>query len=123
MRGRKSEKCRLHDIPEAAGQRGELPLNAVARKIEPLDLPFHALQEDALLAVGVLIGVDDIPAVAMDEAGDLRDQALLIGAGKEERRRRALSRHAGSLGATGNSVQRGTCSILESAGVPAFGGD
>ena len=49
--------------------------------VEAVQLPFDALEEDALLLVCVLIGVDDVAAVAIEEVGDGRDQALLIGAG------------------------------------------
>ena len=43
-----------------------------------------AHQEEARFFVGVLVGVEDVAAVAVDEVGDGGDFALRIGAGNEE---------------------------------------
>ena len=44
-------------------------------------MKFETRQEDAGFEVGVLVRLENVAAVAEDEAGDSRDQALLVGAG------------------------------------------
>ncbi len=66
---------------EAQGDRLERRPNLLAGDVEALQLPLDALQEDALLLVGVLVGVDDVAAVAEEEVGDGRHQPLLVAAG------------------------------------------
>ena len=51
---------------------------------EALQLPLHALEEDPLLGVGVLVGVDDVAVVPVEEVGDSGHQPLLVGAGEEQ---------------------------------------
>ena len=46
----------------------------------------HALEEQLLVDVGVLVELQDVAAVARDEVGDRRHDALLVGAGDEQHR-------------------------------------
>ncbi len=55
--------------------------HGILRRVgEPLD----PLEERASFGVGVLIGVDHVPAAAIDELGDAGDQAAPVGPGQEE---------------------------------------
>ena len=51
---------------------------------EVLQLPFDAHEEDAVLAVDVLVEVDDVACVVGDEACDLGDDARLVGAVEQQ---------------------------------------
>ena len=51
-----------------------------ARDLEPLQIPFHARQKDSCLQIGVLVGVQDVTAVAKDETGNLGHQPFPVGA-------------------------------------------
>ena len=61
---------------------GEVFLREVDVEIFGIELDAH--QEEAGLFVGVLVGVQDVAAVAVDEVGDGGDFAFAVGAGDEE---------------------------------------
>ena len=56
----------------------------VASEVEAVELELHPLEEDVLVGVGVLLGVDDVAVVPVEEAGHLGDDALLVRAGEQE---------------------------------------
>ena len=69
---------------EALGDRFEGGLDLVPSEVEPVELELHALEEDVLVGVGVLLGVDDVAVVPVEEAGHFSDDALLVRAGEQE---------------------------------------
>src|ERR1700675_4583779 len=66
---------------ELFGQRMELRRNLVAGDLESVKMELEARQEDPGFEVGVLIRLENVAAVAKNEAGDTRNQALLVRAG------------------------------------------
>ena len=62
---------------------------------EAVELPLDALEEDVLLAVGVLVGVDDVAVVAVEEVGDGGDEPLLVAAGEQQDRGDAVRHQTG----------------------------
>ena len=69
---------------EPLGDRLERLTDLLAGDAEAGQLPLDALEEDALLGVGVLVGVDDVALVAVQEIGHRGHQALLVRAGEEQ---------------------------------------
>ena len=63
---------------EALGNGSESRCDLLTRQREAVELPLDPLQECALLLVGVLVGVDDVPVVLVEERRDRRDEALLV---------------------------------------------
>jgi hypothetical protein len=77
-------EAQLPRHPEPLGDGPERRGDLCARKAERGEVPFDALQEDPLLEVRVLVGVDDVAVVAVDEVGHRGDEALLIGARQQQ---------------------------------------
>ena len=85
---RRALEAHLHG--EARGDVGEGGVEAVAtveRQREAVELPLDAHEEELELGVLVLVGVHDVGAVAVEELGDGGDDAALVGAVDEQRRR------------------------------------
>ena len=57
----------------------------IGGNLESIEVKFEAGEKDAGFHVGVLVRLEDISAIAENEVGDSRDQALLIGTGNEQR--------------------------------------
>ena len=71
----------------------ERGLDLVAAEVEAVEHELDPLEEHAVGAVGVLLGVDDVAAVAVDEVGDGRDDPGLVGARQQQRPRSSTARH------------------------------
>jgi len=57
-----------------------LKFGAEGGEVEAIERPFDAHEEEAGFVVLMLIGVDDVGAEAVEQAGDRGDQALAVGA-------------------------------------------
>jgi hypothetical protein len=58
--------------------------NPFTRNLKALQLPFRAGQKNAGLKVGVLVEVENVPAVAKDEVGNSGNQSTLIWTGDNQ---------------------------------------
>ena len=74
---------------EAFDDRSERGLDLVAGEVEAVEQELDPLEEHAVGAVGVLLRVDDVAAVAVHEVGDGRDDTGLVGAREQQHRGRA----------------------------------
>ena len=80
-RGRSSLKWTLTSMSNRSAtllRRGRV----VALEGEAVELELDPLEEHAVDVVGVLLGVDDVAAVAPHEVGDRGDDAGAVGAGQ-----------------------------------------
>ena len=81
-----------------------------------------ALEEDPRDGVGVLVGVEDVGAVPVEELGERRDDAALVGAGDQQRGGRVWSSLAcGSLRETCVLVTRAKVSESRQKKAPRAG--
>ena len=69
---------------ELRGDGGERLEDAGPLEREALELELDPLEEHAVGAIGVLLGVDDVAAVAPHEVGDGRDDARSVRAGEQQ---------------------------------------
>ena len=67
---------------------GDVLADLVARDEECVELPFYSHEEDAVLAVDVLVEVDDVALVVRNELGDVGYDALPVGAVEQQDGRR-----------------------------------
>ena len=74
--------------------RAERGLDLVAGEVAPVEQELDPLEEHAVGAVGVLLRVDDVAAVAVHEVGDGRDDPGLVGTRQQEHRGRAVARRS-----------------------------
>ena len=58
--------------------------NPFTRNLKALQLPFHSGQKNAGLKVGVLVEMENVPAVAKDEVGDSGNQSAPIWTGDDQ---------------------------------------
>ena len=70
----------------------ERRLDLVAREVAAVERELDPLEEHAVGAVGVLLRVDDVAAVAEHEVGDGRDDAGLVGTRQQQHRGGAVDR-------------------------------
>jgi hypothetical protein len=68
---------------EAVDERSERGRDLVTREVATLERELDPLEEDAVGAVGVLLGVDDVAAVPVHEVGDRGHHAGLVGTRQE----------------------------------------
>jgi hypothetical protein len=64
---------------KVVGYRLESGSDLLPCECKTVHLPFHTMKEDPLLGVNVLLGVNNIAAVAEHEIGNTGDQAFLVG--------------------------------------------
>ena len=82
QRGHREPHRPVH--PELLGDRRDGGGDLAAGHREPGQLELDTLQEDSFLAVGVLIGVDDVAVALVDERGDRGDESGLVGTREEK---------------------------------------
>ena len=70
--------------PETLGNRGERRADFLWRNIHPVEFELDPLQEDPLLLVGVLVGVEDVRPLAEQEVGHGSDQTTTVRAGEQQ---------------------------------------
>ncbi len=88
-RGTSSEKVSCVCMPKRDASSSNAARDVAARDREAVEPELDALEEDAFLDVGVLIGVHDVAAVAEDELRDRRHEPRLVRAREQQRRSRA----------------------------------
>jgi hypothetical protein len=67
---------------QADGEMGELFPEVIDRKV--IERPFDAHKEEASLVVLMLVGVNDVGAVLVQDAGDGGDETFAVGTGDEQ---------------------------------------
>ena len=65
-------------------ERVDVVVELVARNQEPFQFPFYAHEEHPFYLIDVLVQIDDVALVVSDELRHFRDDALLVGAVKQE---------------------------------------
>jgi hypothetical protein len=100
-------KSHLERLGDGLERRGDL----ISWDLETFQLELRPHQEMSRLAVGVMVGVEDVPAVVMDEPRDTGDDSFAIPTVDQENNRVTLSAHG-----TGSSWTVGTETVRPTLG-------